>query len=191
MKKIFLAFILLGILGSVAYFSYPVIQNRYLSKNDSREQEIQQKPSDSSTALPSANSSSSAENSEDSSPAETIIENSIQETTKHFPESSSGNIKANITPTHCADDCRAFALDLVLFAYCEEVCGISPIKTDASNCEAKKDLEKDYCLKDLAITKSDATLCKSIADDNIRKTCQNRIREDMLEKIHSSSGEGL
>jgi hypothetical protein len=72
------------------------------------------------------------------------------------------------------------AMDLKLLEYCQQVCGISPIK-EVSGCDGKSNLEKDYCLKDLAVSKKDASICKQIADANIELTCKNRITQDILE----------
>ena len=91
-----------------------------------------------------------------------------------------GSMLAHITTEHCDSDCKAFATDLSLFEYCQQVCGIAPIK-DVKNCDGKKGIEKDYCLKDLAINKKDSTGCNNIVDVNIKQACQNRIMQDVFE----------
>lgn len=93
---------------------------------------------------------------------------------------TSGEMLAHITTEHCDTECRAFANNLQFLEYCQQVCGIVPIKT-VSDCKDKKDLEKDYCLKDLAINKQDSSICKQIKDVNILQTCQNRIAQDIIE----------
>lgn len=97
-----------------------------------------------------------------------------------------GKMMANITPQHCDDECKAFAIDLSLFEYCQQVCGISPVKK-VTNCDDKKDIRKDYCLKDLAINKKDALLCDKIEDDNIKKTCSNIIEETVLREMRQQT----
>ena len=92
----------------------------------------------------------------------------------------SGSVLANITPEHCADNCQAFSIDLGLLEYCQEVCGISPIK-NVTSCDGKDGIQKDYCLKDLAITKEEASKCSAINDANIQQTCKNRIAQDAIE----------
>jgi hypothetical protein len=94
----------------------------------------------------------------------------------------SGSKLANITPEQCNNDCQAFNIDLKLFEYCEESCGISPIQNVAS-CDDKKDLQKDYCLKDLAITKKDLPSCDKINDANIKQACKSRIEQDNVENL--------
>lgn len=91
-----------------------------------------------------------------------------------------GKMLAHITTEHCNTECQAFANNLQFLEYCQQVCGIIPIRT-VSNCDNKKDLEKDYCLKDLAINKQDSSICKKIEDTNILQTCQNRIAQDIIE----------
>ncbi len=93
---------------------------------------------------------------------------------------SEGNMFAHITTEHCDTGCKAFANKLDFLEYCQQVCGIASIK-DVKNCDNKKDLQKDYCNKDLAITKKDASICAKIKDVNIRQTCQNRIAQDIIE----------
>lgn len=94
----------------------------------------------------------------------------------------SGQVMANITQEHCSNDCQAFSSDLGLFEYCEQSCGISPIK-NVSNCDNKKDIRKDYCLKDLAIIKKDISSCDSIKDANIKQSCRNHIEQAAIEDI--------
>jgi hypothetical protein len=94
--------------------------------------------------------------------------------------SGDGNMFAHITTEHCDTGCKAFANKLNFLEYCQQVCGLVPIKK-VKNCDNKKDLEKDYCNKDLAITKKDVSLCANIKDANIQQTCQNRIMQDIIE----------
>ncbi|MEI7891249.1 MAG: hypothetical protein WCI36_04775 [bacterium] len=94
----------------------------------------------------------------------------------------SGSTLAHVTAEHCNNGCQAFSIDLKLFEYCQQTCGISPIKNEAS-CEGKNDIQKDYCNKDLAITKKDISICEKIADANIKETCKNRITQDVIENL--------
>lgn len=97
-----------------------------------------------------------------------------------------GSKLANITPEHCNNDCQAFAIDLSLKEYCEEACGISPIK-NVTDCDGKKDIQKDYCTKDLAITKNDISTCNDIKDANIKQTCKNIIEQKAIEDLKRST----
>ena len=91
-----------------------------------------------------------------------------------------GNTLAHITPEHCDNDCTAFKIDLKLYEYCQQACGISPVQK-VTTCDDKKGLEKDYCLKDLAIGRTDISLCENIQDANIVQSCKNRIMQDIIE----------
>jgi hypothetical protein len=94
--------------------------------------------------------------------------------------STGGKEMAHITTEHCRTGCEAFANKLDYFEYCQQVCGITPAK-NVSKCDGKDGIEKDYCLKDLGIAKSDTSICDQIEDANVKKTCKNRITEDLIE----------
>lgn len=97
-------------------------------------------------------------------------------------DGSSGTVKANITNEHCMDGCKAFASDFSLLEYCQQVCGLTPIKTVSSaGCDSLNGLYKDYCLKDLSIGEKNLSTCKEIADTNVRTTCTARVTEDIVE----------
>ena len=93
---------------------------------------------------------------------------------------ATGSILAHITTEHCNTNCSAFANDLQLLEYCQQVCGIIPVKP-VTNCDSKTGIEKDYCLKDLSITKENSSICDQISDVNVKQTCQNRIAQDIIE----------
>jgi hypothetical protein len=103
--------------------------------------------------------------------------------------SASGDEFAHITTEHCNSGCEAFANKLDYFEYCQQVCGITPVK-DVKDCDGKDGLEKDYCLKDLGITKGDKSICGDIKDANVQKTCQNRITQDQIEEQMSGGNSG-
>lgn len=85
-----------------------------------------------------------------------------------------------ISSGDCNDGCKQYteAEDL---AYCEQVCGLAKVNEKANGCDALEDLEKDYCYKDLAVSKKDLKTCDKIEDSGIKKTCKNRIAEDIIE----------
>ena len=94
---------------------------------------------------------------------------------------------AHITPQHCDDGCQAFRIDLKLFEYCEQACGISPV-AKVSSCDGKKGIERDYCLKDLAIGSQDDAACDNIKDDNIKNACATIIEENAFRAIQEKTG---
>jgi hypothetical protein len=97
-----------------------------------------------------------------------------------------GKVFASITSEHCNSQCQAFKIDLKLFEYCEQACGISPVKK-VENCDDKKDLQKDYCLKDLAISKKDLAKCDDVQDANIKQACKSYIEQDSIETLEQNS----
>lgn len=179
---------ILILLGFIIW-AYPLIKNRYFDNSES-----ENKPSE--LILP-------IENNENKSVDVDPMSNPNRDTSENAdlekflsgektatPESTSpininerntsGKTLAHITTEHCDNGCQAFAMDFKLLEYCQQVCGIAPVK-EVSNCDDKNNIEKDYCLKDLAIAKKDFSLCGPINDANVKLTCQNRITEDIIE----------
>ncbi len=85
-----------------------------------------------------------------------------------------------VTNKDCAEKCSAFKEDAENFKYCRNFCGLNPINKKITSCDSLEELEKDYCFKDLAITKKDFTACENIVDSGIKKTCKNRVTEEVL-----------
>jgi hypothetical protein len=126
----------------------------------------------------SSDNSSSAANSAGS--ADSGTDGKISIDPNKTDSQTSGNMFAHITTEHCRAGCQAFANKLDYFEYCQQVCGITPVK-NVSKCDGKDGIEKDYCIKDLGITKSDSSICDKINDVNVQKTCKNRIAQDIIE----------
>ena len=178
-KKLIIISILIGAFGALSYFAYSVVSNRYFSEPPKIEE--------ASHPITFYDINKVPENQEipvDENPTVPGEENSAP------PKDGKKNIQANITRQNCDEGCKSFSEDQSLRTYCEKVCGLSPVE-NVSECDSKTGLEKDYCQKDLAISKTDSALCESIADDNIRKTCKNRIAEDLLEKVQAGNDEAL
>lgn len=187
MFKLLRILLLIAIIGGLSYFGYPIIKNRYFN-DEKTAPEIQPSPDNSQpTPGSSENNTEQNKNTPESSdlektlseekPAESAPTSSINVNERN---ASAGETAAHITTEHCDTDCRAFANDFRLLEYCQQVCGIIPIKK-VLNCDDKSVLEKDYCLKDLAIIEKDSAQCGKIKDANIKLTCQNRIIQDILE----------
>lgn len=97
-------------------------------------------------------------------------------------QSEEENIYINVTPPDCVRECEPYKYDEKELRYCQNVCGISE-NTSTNDCDQLKDLDKDYCYKDQAIKKKDASICDNISDTAIKKTCKNRIQEEIIEKM--------
>lgn len=104
-------------------------------------------------------------------------------------ENSATTVAPNIEvkPADCDQDCSGFKNDNEK-EYCQEICGTKTYFEDASDsggssddCTNEKGIQKDYCLKDIAVGNKDFKTCDQISDAQIKKTCKDRITEDILE----------
>lgn len=157
-KIFWLLFII--VLAVLTYFAFPIIKERYF--NDATKK-IEFAPKDENQKI------------KDEPTDQVNIPNN--ETASKID--ATGTLP-NINATDCDNECQNFKDNAKNLTYCQEVCGLTPIKND-TDCANKTGLEKDYCLKDLGIAKKDFKLCDQIQDVGIKKTCQNRITEDIIE----------
>ncbi|EKE18620.1 MAG: hypothetical protein ACD_9C00281G0001 [uncultured bacterium] len=86
-----------------------------------------------------------------------------------------------ILPSDCKNECKNYQ-ETEDIDYCKQICGLTIPKKELTGCDALVDLEKDYCLKDEAISKADPKICDKIEDSGIKKTCKNRLIEDILDQ---------
>ena len=89
----------------------------------------------------------------------------------------------DVSKNDCNNNCKDFT-DPDDLKYCQQICGIIPVQKDVKEkkgCDALKNLDKDYCLKDLAINTKDIKICSEIDDSDVQKVCKNRLAQDMLE----------
>ncbi|MFC1608607.1 hypothetical protein ACFL2R_00535 [Patescibacteria group bacterium] len=180
--KIITLFYLL-LLGTLVYWGYPIIKERYLSPSDdseSHESFFERFKKDDSE--------------EDDWTGEESFDNAQDEDEMEIPDEEVEYLE--ITREECSNECSDFD-ESADIEYCRQVCGLVPtpeIKVDAHQKESERDeeetfdelcndlsnLKKDYCLKDTAISKMNYSLCEQITDKNVRGTCQNRITEEIL-----------
>jgi hypothetical protein len=189
-KKIAIIIGILVLLGAAAFFAYPVIKNRYFSqeveKSDGALEDGKGTTKENGATTDETGwekpTESEIENREE--PAGNAEEGIGTESIDTNVRNGGGDVFAGITNSHCNSDCKAFANNFEYLEYCEQVCGISPIKdVSESDCKKKEDLQRDYCYKDLAINKKDASFCNNIKDSNVQKTCKTRITEDVIENL--------
>ena len=185
--------IILVLLASIAvFFAYQKFQKRAANSPASSIEQITEPTTDNQTLAPAPtdNTTTSLNPNEPPTISNPSLPSATNETTSEISTEArispavdvQGDILAHITPEHCSNNCQAFKIDLKLFEYCEQSCGISPIKK-VSDCNGKKELEKDYCNKDLAVIKKDISLCEKIKDANIKQACKNRISQDIIESL--------
>lgn len=164
-KSILLALFFVAIIFVLAYLAYPVIKDRYfIVDSEEQQNELLENTQQNTTADSAADEEDASEISEEKSAEEFAKEDAF----------------LDITRENCENDCKGFE-DQEDTDYCKQVCGLVVLEKK-ENCDGLEDLEKDYCLKDLAISKTDTKICKKIDDKNIRKTCENRIMEDIVDK---------
>ena len=185
LNKIFLV-IFLAALGGLSWYTYKILQRQYFTNPSSSQTSQQNKSSSALAAAPNISTNSDPVENPNAAPPSKTNSPSSPDNSSSTPISINdrnpgpGSMLAHITTEHCATNCQAFASDLHLLEYCQQVCGIIPVK-NVSNCDGKSGIEKDYCLKDLAVTKKDSSVCGQINDVNVKQTCQNRIAQDLIE----------
>jgi hypothetical protein len=164
--------VFIGCLLVLAAWGFPILKDRYKAPEKPTQQTTPQNQAPSSPStdntvnVPASNDENSAD-SEDSSDDSVTIEDD------NF---------LDVAPADCANKCKSFT-EAEDVKYCKEVCGLATPTKKADGCDAiEDDLEKDYCFKDLAISKNDIKICDQIIDGNVKKTCKNRLLEDIIDK---------
>ncbi|HMN19539.1 MAG TPA: hypothetical protein PKA31_03015, partial [Candidatus Moranbacteria bacterium] len=160
---------------ALAAWGYPILKGRYLEidEEETATAPIEDPLGTEEMALPSENASE----------ADTDEELASEESSDEEEAAKLEDEFLQITPADCAKNCSGFT-ESEDQEYCRQRCGLIPsgATTDSETaCARLEDLPRDYCLKDLAISKKDSELCKDIEDKGIQKTCRNRFIEDMLD----------
>ncbi|HWQ59938.1 MAG TPA: hypothetical protein VN420_02215 [Candidatus Fimivivens sp.] len=202
-KKTFIvpSFVAIALLG-VIVFSYPVIRDGYFSgigkapapagtsgptssvsdADDTVPNASEETGSPGNDSDAVSDTSSSSISPSDTSPTSDAVGTASIDVNSR--DGSSGSVLANVSNDQCQSACKAYANDLSLLEYCQQVCGLAPIKTvTSSDCSKKSGIQKDYCYKDLAMTRQDISVCDKIKDTNIKKTCSTRITQDIIEGL--------
>lgn len=178
MKRLFI-FLLFSVLIAFAIF----VAHKYsiLSSYDKKGAHIENTPNDNdiSPKQPEENrpdpTSETDKNNPTAEPGNDVPGSTAPEKTPE--EDGTGAYK--ITIYDCENECK-YINEKNELQYCLEYCGLSAYE-NPTGCDSLKNLEKDYCLKDLAINKKDFATCNQIRDKNIRTACENRITQDLIE----------
>lgn len=158
--KLTLLFFIL-IIFSLAYFTYPIIKSRYFTSDPKT---IVNKPAEQQSEIESINTP----------------------TPDDEGEIKSSTIDATVLPSDCDNECKNFQ-NADALKYCQQVCEIAVTEGEniqikpTTDCATISGLEKDYCLKDLAVKNKDYKACDQINDSGIKKTCKDRVTEDIIE----------
>ena len=176
-SKFYIATFLIAVI-TIAYFGYSTFKSRYQNEteteesieigNDAAENEIETE-----NLLGDEDEEDADWDKEELTAEEELDEDDEEELIDEFLE---------VSAEDCEKECSTYKEDEDV-KYCRQVCGL----VDAGNppadgaCDALSGLERDYCLKDLAVKNKDLSQCGKITDKNVAKTCNNRIWEDILE----------
>lgn len=166
----------------VGYFVFSVFTKRESDLITPPEsQDVQDQKNDQEKQKPTTPNDST----EDANLTESSNETDSQDSADKNSERDTENEKyyIHVTATDCARECEPYQYDDKELTYCQNVCGIAETTSTNADCEKLKDLSRDYCLKDQAIDKKDASICENISDTSVKKTCKNRIQEDVLESL--------
>lgn len=175
MSKKSIPFIIFAIaVLTLAYFGAPIVKDRYAGEKSASESTTKtpETTDDLNADEQVDETADQADNADENADSEDIvIEDSF----------------LDILPSDCDNECKNFT-DPEDLTYCKQVCGIATEDetTKKDSCEAiEDDLQRDYCFKNLAISKTDPKICDQIFDTNIKKTCVNRITEDIVDTQQS------
>lgn len=159
--------------AAVLYFAYGTVKNRYFSSgnkdNSALSDTQEQNAGDSSDQASEENNQSNAD-----------AENDQENTDAQNAQAEGSHLY--VTSKDCDDNCEKWKDDAENLKYCQEVCGIIPAaqKESKEECADLSGLEKDYCLRDAAVTKKDLDICEEISDTKLKKVCRNRVVEEIL-----------
>lgn len=174
--KIFLL-IFAVVLGIVAYFTYPIIKERYLGNKDATTQESEKADTTSTTTSENAKNYTEDEEENEEDENDPLLNDEVKDETDE-----SGDTQ-NVTAEDCDNECADFKDNESDLKYCQNICGL--VSTESNNdCENKVGSDKDYCYKNQAVAKTDLNICNSISDEKIKTSCKNRITEDLLESTN-------
>ncbi|MEA2007314.1 MAG: hypothetical protein U9O20_04110 [Patescibacteria group bacterium] len=87
-----------------------------------------------------------------------------------------------ILASDCDNECEDWEDDKEEFEICQEICGLRDDSDDSNDdCDDLEDIEADICYRRKAIDEKDFSICKKIDDDSLRKNCENRVTEEILD----------
>jgi hypothetical protein len=163
---------------AMSTWGYSIVKTRYFSQPSSSTEQVAPEISTETTNNEPATDgdepvdvTAEPDPGEEQAAADDVTESEIAAEDNSFLE---------ILPSDCKNGCKEFD-EPEDIQYCKEYCGLVSTAKTSGDCGKFTDLEKDYCLKDEAIQKRDAQICTQIEDEGIKKSCRNRITEDILD----------
>ncbi|MCA9365068.1 MAG: hypothetical protein KC736_04200 [Candidatus Moranbacteria bacterium] len=180
--KRFLIFLVVCFVGVFVYIVWNVFSDRYFGENT--EEELNNQSSDSLIENVPPTDSDRQNLSDDLSSA-TAETDASQETNSTIEETSFDRAPLyDITTEDCEEECPNID-NASRKNYCENICGLIPIDTyeeTERECENFSGVERDYCLRDIAVSEKDPSICEEISDKNVFLQCKNRILEDIVDE---------
>ncbi len=170
-SKIIISVFFALIIVAMIFWAYPIIKERYF------EEESVNNEATKSVIKQEKNSDSDANEEEVDNKTEEEFEKENEDEIVPVEEEEPF---LEITLKDCSEKCKKYEKDSEDLEYCRQVCGLSDPKTETGDCAELEGLEENYCWKDQAISKLDFKLCDKISDKNLRRTCINRITEEVL-----------
>lgn len=164
-SKIILIAIFIIAAAAVLYFAYGVVKKRYMVTNTKR-LDLNNGETQTSTDNPADNQSAGDQVS----------------TPSEVDNTAPTNGQPDVQSADCDNDCAQYKDNADNLRYCQEVCGITPVKPkdSASQCENLSGLDQDTCWRDLAVSKKDFSICDKVSDAKLQKVCRNRVTEEVL-----------
>jgi hypothetical protein len=162
----------------ILYFAYGVVKSRYFSNGGSEK-----------AVTPSSQEQSGGASVENNSGDQAVQEDQDNSNLDGGQESTD-NQNANLDGSHldvtskdCDKNCDRWKDNADDLKYCQEVCGIIPAthKESKEECSNLDGLERDYCLRDVAVSKKDTGICEEIKDSKVKKVCKSRVVEEILD----------
>lgn len=164
--KIFLIAAIAAAIAGLFYWGYPIIEKRYFSQPEDAGEA-------NGTIIESLDSPSGRV------PPENTIEEP-EEKEEAGAEVATTPPLADINENDCENECENFSGTEL--EYCRQICGLAAAADNLENCDNLAGIDRDYCLKDLALLKMDYAYCEKIKDGGIKKTCDNRLTEEIFDE---------
>lgn len=113
---------------------------------------------------------------------ENLLEEDFSESTI-LPSEEATPRFTEVLSEDCMKECSTFQSLPDQYVYCRSVCGLplTALENSSPVQPADSNLEKDLQQKNTAIKESDLSKCEAIKDTQLKKSCQVRVTEDLLE----------
>jgi len=167
--KLILPIIFAVAAAAVLYFAYGVVKERYFTpkKNNAKTQ--------------SSETQNQTGNQVDNQNTDQTGDNQVS-TPSEVDNTPPASGQPNVQNADCDNNCAQYKDNPDNLKYCQEVCGITPVKPKNSeeDCANLSGLDQNVCWRDLAVSKKDFAICDKISDAKLQKVCRNRVTEEVL-----------